>query len=110
MHGNVQGFFFTHQIELFLWPACSHDRSPIENAGSMLAQRMAQGTSFAATLDQLSQYVEVAWTALPQGYIQSLFDSLPRRVAVVIANNGSATLTTHFVIIHTSQQAVILIV
>ncbi|GFU38389.1 transposable element Tc3 transposase [Trichonephila clavipes] len=28
---NVQEFFFTHQVELRPWPACSPDRSPIEN-------------------------------------------------------------------------------
>ncbi|GFU66153.1 hypothetical protein TNCV_2858261 [Trichonephila clavipes] len=44
-----------------------------------------------------------------QGYNQSLFDSMPRHVAAVIANNDGYT-TTHFVIIHSSQKAVILIV
>lgn len=88
---NVQEFFFTHQIELLPWPACSPDLSPIENVWSMLAQRLARDTPPAATPDQLWQYVEAAWTAVPQGYIQSLFDSMPRRVAAVIANNGGHT-------------------
>ncbi|GFS94013.1 transposable element Tcb1 transposase [Trichonephila clavipes] len=29
---NVQEFFSDHQIELLLWPACSPNLSPIENA------------------------------------------------------------------------------
>ena len=57
----------------------------------MLAQRLAWDTPPAATPDQLWQYVEAAWTAIPQGYIQSLFDSMPRRVAAVIANNDGYT-------------------
>ncbi|GFT56793.1 uncharacterized protein TNCV_1268851 [Trichonephila clavipes] len=57
----------------------------------MPAQRLAWDTPPASTPNQLWQYVEAAWTALPQGYIESLFDSVPRRVAVVIANNGSCT-------------------
>ncbi|GFW14930.1 transposable element Tcb1 transposase [Trichonephila clavipes] len=41
-----------------------------------------------ATPDQLSQRVEAAWSAVPQEHIQSLFESMPWRVAVVISNNG----------------------
>ncbi|GFY36526.1 transposable element Tcb1 transposase [Trichonephila clavipes] len=63
---NVQGFFSSHQIELLPWPACSTNLSPIENTWSMLAQRLARDTPPAATPDQLWQYVEAAWTAVPQ--------------------------------------------
>ncbi|UYV67044.1 TRA2B [Cordylochernes scorpioides] len=42
----------------------------------------------AATPDQLWQRVEAAWSAIPQEHIQSLFESMPRRVAAVISNNG----------------------
>ncbi|GFW69980.1 transposable element Tcb1 transposase [Trichonephila clavipes] len=42
----------------------------------------------AATPDQLWQRVEAAWSAVPQEHIQSLFESMPRRVAAVICNNG----------------------
>ncbi|GFU53333.1 uncharacterized protein TNCV_2953671 [Trichonephila clavipes] len=45
----------------------------------------------AASPDQLWQYVEAAWTAVPQGYTQSLFDSIPKRVAVVTASNFGYT-------------------
>ncbi|GFU86033.1 hypothetical protein TNCV_3070351 [Trichonephila clavipes] len=41
--------------------------------------------------NQLWQYVETAWTVIPQGYIQSLFDSMTRRLAADIANNGGYT-------------------
>ncbi|GFV03996.1 uncharacterized protein TNCV_916211 [Trichonephila clavipes] len=44
-----------------------------------------------ATQGELWQYVKAAWTDVPQGYIQSLFDSEPRHVAAVIANNGVYT-------------------
>ncbi|GFX41732.1 transposable element Tcb1 transposase [Trichonephila clavipes] len=43
----------------------------------------------AATQDQLWQRVEAAWSAVPQEHIQSLFESMPKRVAAVISNNGS---------------------
>ncbi|GFU83845.1 transposable element Tc3 transposase [Trichonephila clavipes] len=84
----VQRFFVNHQIELLPWPAHSPDLSPIENVWSMVAQRLSQITPPAATLDQLWQRVEGAWTAVPQEHIQSLFKSMPRRVAEMISNNG----------------------
>ncbi|GFS66290.1 transposable element Tcb1 transposase [Trichonephila clavipes] len=82
---NVQVFFFTNQIELIPWP--TPDLWAIENVWSMLAQQLAP----AGTPDLLWRYVEAAWTAVPQEYIQRLFTSMPRRVAAVIANNGGCT-------------------
>ncbi|GFS84651.1 transposable element Tcb1 transposase [Trichonephila clavipes] len=79
------------QIELLSWPACSPDLSPIEKEWSMFAQRLAQNTPSAAIADQFWQYVEAAWTAVPQGHIQSLLDPMPRHVAAVMASNGSCT-------------------
>ncbi|GFT16756.1 transposable element Tc1 transposase [Trichonephila clavipes] len=84
----VQGFFVNHQIELLPWPARSPDLSPIEIMWPMVVQRLTQITPPAATPDQLWQRVEAAWYAVPQKHIQSSFESMPRRVAAVISNNG----------------------
>ncbi|GFV19468.1 transposable element Tcb1 transposase [Trichonephila clavipes] len=84
----VQRFFVNHQIELLPWTSRSPDLSPIENMWSMVAQRLTQITPPAATPDQLWQRVEAAWSAVPQEHIQSLFESMPRRVAAEISNNG----------------------
>ncbi|GFY25533.1 hypothetical protein TNCV_2486531 [Trichonephila clavipes] len=58
----------------------------------MLAQRLDRNTPSTATPNQLRQYVEAAWNALPLGYIQSFFNSMP-------------TLNTDSVI-HASHEAV----
>ncbi|GFU34172.1 transposable element Tcb1 transposase [Trichonephila clavipes] len=55
---------------------------------SMFSQRLTQITPSAATPYQPLQRVEAAWSAVPQEHIQSLFESMPRRVAAVISNNG----------------------
>ncbi|GFY22900.1 hypothetical protein TNCV_2181611 [Trichonephila clavipes] len=44
--------------------------------------------NLAATPDQLWQRVEAAWSAVPQEPILSLFESMTRREAEVIPNNG----------------------
>ncbi|GFW18855.1 transposable element Tcb1 transposase [Trichonephila clavipes] len=67
-------------IELLPWLARSPDISPIENMWSMVAQRLTQITTPAATPDQLWQRVEAAGSAVPQEHIQSFFESMPRRV------------------------------
>ncbi|GFX07764.1 transposable element Tcb1 transposase [Trichonephila clavipes] len=84
----VQRFFINHPIELLPWPARSLDLSPIENMWYMVAQRLTQITPPAAPPDQLWQHLEAAWSAVPQQHIQSFFESMPRRVAAVISNNG----------------------
>ncbi|GFT66883.1 transposable element Tcb1 transposase [Trichonephila clavipes] len=84
----VLRFFVNHQIELLPSPARSPNLSPIENMWSIVAQRSTQIAPPAATPDKLWQRVEAAWSAVPQEHIQSLFESMPRRVAAVISNNG----------------------
>ncbi|GFW08436.1 transposable element Tcb1 transposase [Trichonephila clavipes] len=84
----VQRFFVNHQIELLPWQACSPDFSPIENMWSMVAQQLTQITPPAAPPDQLWQLLEAAWSAIPQEHIQSLFESMLRRVVAMISNNG----------------------
>ncbi|GFV01257.1 transposable element Tcb1 transposase [Trichonephila clavipes] len=83
----VQRFFVNRQLELLPWPACSPDLSLIENMWSMIAQRLTWITPPATTPDQLWQPVEASWSAVPQEHIQSLFESMPRRVAALISNN-----------------------
>ncbi|GFV20171.1 transposable element Tcb1 transposase [Trichonephila clavipes] len=84
----VQRFFVYHQIELLSWLARSPDLSPIENMWSIVAQRFSQITPPAATPNQLWQRVEAAWSAVPQEQIQSFCESMPRRGAAMISNNG----------------------
>ncbi|UYV70154.1 hypothetical protein LAZ67_7002012, partial [Cordylochernes scorpioides] len=77
----VHRFFVNRQIEFIPWPARSPDHSPIRNMWPMVAQRLTQITSPAATPDQPWQRMEAVWSVIPQLYIQSLFESMPRRVA-----------------------------
>ncbi|GFW90144.1 uncharacterized protein TNCV_1789661 [Trichonephila clavipes] len=48
---------------------------------SLAAQRLTQITPPAATPDELWQRVAAACSAVPKEHIQSLFESMPRRVA-----------------------------
>ncbi|GFY16439.1 transposable element Tcb1 transposase [Trichonephila clavipes] len=86
--GTLNSQRYISEIELLPWPARSLDLSPIENMQSIVAQRLTKITPPAATPDQLWQRLEAAWSAVPQEHILSLFESMPRRVAAGISNNG----------------------
>ncbi|GFT22178.1 transposable element Tcb1 transposase [Trichonephila clavipes] len=68
-------------IESLPWSAGSPDLSPMEYMWSTVAQRFTQITPPAATPAQLWQRVEASWSVVPQEHIQSLFVSMPRRMA-----------------------------
>ncbi|GFX32862.1 transposable element Tcb1 transposase [Trichonephila clavipes] len=86
--GTLNSQRYISEIELLPWPARSPDISPIVNMWSMVVQWLTQITHPGVTPDQLWQRLEAAWSAVPQEHIQSLFESMPRRVAAVISNNG----------------------
>ncbi|GFY24446.1 transposable element Tcb1 transposase [Trichonephila clavipes] len=87
-HALSKGSSSITRLNYFPGRLALRDLSPIENMDSMVAQQLTQITPPAATPDQLWQRVEAAWSAVPQEHIQSLFESMPRRVAAVISNNG----------------------
>ncbi|GFY06185.1 transposable element Tcb1 transposase [Trichonephila clavipes] len=105
----VQRFFVSHQIELLLWPAYFLNLSPIENMWSMVAQRLTQIIPPAATPDQLWQRGEAAWSAVPQEYIQIIFESMQKRVGCG-SSTMAATLATDSGIKHTSQKSINLVI
>ncbi|GFV76213.1 transposable element Tcb1 transposase [Trichonephila clavipes] len=63
-----------------------HSHTPLVRIA--VAQRLTQITSSAATPDQLWRRVEASWSSVPQERIQSIFESIPRRMSAVISNNG----------------------
>ncbi|GFV91112.1 transposable element Tcb1 transposase [Trichonephila clavipes] len=72
-------------MQLLPWPAYSPDMSPIEHVWDLVGRRLARDPRPAASKDELLLRIQAIWNSLPQADIQNLFDSMPRRIAALIA-------------------------
>ncbi|GFX63599.1 transposable element Tcb1 transposase [Trichonephila clavipes] len=70
-------------------PAYSPDMSPI--VWDLVGQRLTRDPRPAASKDELLLRIQAIWNSLPQADIQNRFDSMPRRIAILIAARGGYT-------------------
>lgn len=73
------------------WPAKSPDMNIIENVWSMLAREVYKNGRQFNNKAEVKEAIELAWQNLPQAKIQSLYDSLPRRIIALHDAKGKYT-------------------
>jgi hypothetical protein len=71
------------------WPANSPDQNVIENLWGTVQDRVYAREP--RTVDALRRIIREEWQAIELETLQSLVDSMPRRLAAVIANAGGPT-------------------
>ncbi|GFS59941.1 transposable element Tcb1 transposase [Trichonephila clavipes] len=89
---TVKSYLDSQQVQHLHWPAYSPDMSPIEHVWDIVGRRLARDLRPVASTDELWLRIQTIWNTLPQADIQNLFNSMPRRVAALIA----ATQNTNF--------------
>ncbi|GFX42062.1 transposable element Tcb2 transposase [Trichonephila clavipes] len=89
--GIVRTFLDMERVQLLPWPACSPDLSPIEKVWSMVAKQLARHNMPVTMVDEQWNHVEAAQASIPVHAIQSLFDSMPRRISAVITARGDCS-------------------
>ncbi|GFU79933.1 transposable element Tc1 transposase [Trichonephila clavipes] len=65
--------------------------SPIEHEWDIVGRRLARDLRPVASTDELWLRIQTIWNTLPQTDIKNLFNSMPRRVAALIAARGGHT-------------------
>lgn len=88
---KVKRFFENHEIKVLPWPARSPDLNPIENVWDYIGQKLNSPDKLSRNLQQLRQFIIEEWITMPQAYLDSLVDSMPRRVNAVNEARGGHT-------------------
>ncbi|GFU85925.1 transposable element Tcb2 transposase [Trichonephila clavipes] len=79
------------QLQLLPLPAHSTNMFPTEYVWDSAGGRLARDPRPAASKEKPLLRIQTIWNSLPQADIQNLFDSMPRRIAILIATRGGCT-------------------
>lgn len=71
------------------WPPQSPDLSPIENVWDILKNKLARCTI--SDVNQLWEFAQAEFNAIPTETIKKLFESMPRRLRAVVQAKGGHT-------------------
>ncbi|GFX98392.1 transposable element Tcb2 transposase [Trichonephila clavipes] len=82
---------YVQHKQLLPLPAYSPDMSPIEHVWDLVDWCFARHACPEASKDELLLRIQTIWNSLPQANIQNRFESMPRRIAALIAMSGGYT-------------------
>lgn len=88
---EVNEFCEVSGVRRLPWPSRSPDLNPIEHVWDAIGRRINSRPQPPNSLRELEAWVQVEWQSLPQNYVDSLIDSVPRRIRAVIEANGGHT-------------------
>ena len=75
-------------MHALLWPAQSPDLNSLENLWSIVDRKIKIDSEI--NKHNIFQRIQGDWESIPKDQIESVIDSMPRRCAAAIKNNGYA--------------------
>ncbi len=85
---QVTAFLDNQGIERMVWPACSPDLNPIEHLWDQLKRAVNARINQDNTLDDLRQFLQEECMAIPQRTVNTLINSMRRRLEVIEKRGG----------------------
>lgn len=84
-------WYVNNNVKRMEWPAQSPDLNPIEHLWDELDRRLRVCTSLPKSKPELWNFLLNIWKEIPLATMANLVESMPRRVAAVIAVKGGPT-------------------
>lgn len=78
-------------IDVLPWPAQSADLNPIEHVWDILKVQIGRRETRPTSIHELWNVVLEEWELIPTAMIQTLYESMPRRVEAVLKARGGNT-------------------
>ena len=86
----VKNFLKKKKVKVLDWPGNSPDLNPIENLWTIMEDKIAEKQP--SSLPDLCRTIKEVWVKeISKEYCANLVNSMPRRLAAVIQNNGGHT-------------------
>ena len=86
----VKNFLKKKKVKVLDWPGNSPDLNPIENLWTIMEDKVAEKQP--SSLPDLCWTIKEVWVKeISKEYCANLVNSMPRRLAAVIQNNGGHT-------------------
>lgn len=88
---KTQRYWGLFEVFPMEWPPCSPDLNPIENVWREIKRLIRNMEKLPRTVEEMQEAFRWAWDQVTDDYVISLVNTMPERMAAVIAASGGHT-------------------